>query len=67
MGGLKPVTSHSWWYGPTSWADLGAGKKHMFVFNKSNTARARASSFPCGLGSGQQLQAWPKLGLGLGS
>ena len=66
MGGLKPVTSHSWWYGPTSWADLGAGKKHIFVFYKSNTARARASSFPCGLGSGLQLQACLKLGPGIG-
>ena len=66
MRKLKTMTSHRRWYDQSSWAVLGHGEKLIFLFCRSNIGGARASWFPCGQGSGQQLQAGLMLGPGLG-
>ena len=67
MRKLKTMTSHRGWYEQSIWAVLAHCKKLIFLFYRSNIGGARTSWFPCGQGSGQQLQAGLMLGPGLGS
>jgi len=66
MRSLKTMTSHIRWHDQRGWAVLGHGKKLIFLFCGSNIGAARASWFPRGHGSGQQLQAGLLPGPGLG-
>ena len=66
MRRLKTMSSHRRWYDQSSGVVLGHGKKLIFLFYRSYKGGARASWFPCGQGSEQQLQAGLMLGPGLG-
>jgi len=66
MRRLGTKASRRRWYDQSSWAVLGHGEKLIVLSHRPNIGGTRASWFPGGLGSGQQLQAVLMLGPGLG-
>ena len=66
MRRLRTKASRRRWYDQSSWAVLGHGEKLILLCHRPNIGGTRASWFPGGLGSGQQLQAVLMLGPGLG-